>query len=546
MTTASELISRSDRLLSERSSYDQKRQEISDQLGRATGFNRENTPGQKKFDVLDSTGIQAHKMLAAGLHGMLTNPAQLWFGFRPKDEELQDVRNVMIWTEQATKRCYSIFNSSESNFKSQVHELFLDTPGYGMGCMYVPDEPGRGILFSTIPLNQICIAENFQGVVDTVYRRFKLTARQAVQKWGNRVGEKVAKAAADEKKMDDYFVFLHCVFPRLDGRVGAMRRRKPFASFWVSLEDKHLIDEGGFDEMAYLTPRWEKLAGDVYGSGAGETALADLKMLQRVMRVTIRGGEKMIDPSLMVTDDGVIGLVRTNPSGITTVRASHMTGQMDPIRPLLTGGRPDIGEQFMEGIRGRVRGAFHWNLLQMMQDPRMTATQVVALQEELLRVMGPVLGRQESEFLGPLVTRVFNILLRAGALPPPPPELQGREIEIEYMSPVARAQRGSEAQAIIRTIDAAGSMANLDPDVRDNIDIDESFRRLSDLYGHPKDLLRDIKDVQKRRDGRAQAAEAARQQEEMAANVNSAATAAQALPAIKQALTPGTATAGNA
>src|SRR3546814_6072789 len=146
----------------------------------------------------------------------------------------------------------------------------------------------------------------------------------------------------------------------------------------------------------------------------------------------------------MVADDGVLKTLRTHPGVINVVRAGALSN--DPLRPLPAPQRIDIGLEMMEQRREAVRSAFHYSLLQMFQDPRMTATQVLQLVQEMQRLMGPMLARQQAELLEPMIERVFAILSRARLRPPPPPALAGRSLRVDYVSPIARAQKSGRSE----------------------------------------------------------------------------------------------------
>jgi hypothetical protein len=545
-----ELIQRADKMHANRGIFAQHWEEIRRVLAAsAAPFIGSQPPGAKVHqDVFDNTGEIASEQLASALNGSMTSPSARWFAIEAEDPKINETDEAGRWLEHATDRMYGPFNSVAGNFASQIHETYLDLVAFGTACLYVADEPGRGILFSARPLREIYLAEDAQGRIDTVFRRYKLTARQAAQRFKDGCPEEIREAAKKPDDAEKEFEFLHAVFPRADfDATKRDRKNKPIASFHISIECKCTVEESGYDEMPFMTPRWTKRAGEVYGRGPGMKALADVKMLQRMMRTTIRSAEKVVDPPLLVPDDGVMGPVRTAPSALNVVRADMLTGQEAPIRPMLTGGRPDLGEEIMKSTRERIEAAMYYNLLNaMMRNPEMTATQANLLAIEVRRILGPVLGRLESELLGPLIQRVFQIMLRAGAFDPPPAALHGQKLKIVYVSPIAKAQRAEEALAIEQTFAAGAQAQQLKPDVLDNIDVDASFRRLADLRGFPKDLLRDVDAIKVSRDQRQQQAAAQAQTDQIHQGVATAATAAKALPALRQALGPDTAVAGQA
>lgn len=485
-------------------------QEIADNLLGRRDFVGAATPGRKRMGrIYDSTGLQAADMLAAALHALLTNPAARWFALRPERRELAEDAGVRAWLDAAEDTMYAAFAAAETNFAPQIHEVYLDEVAFGTAALYVGDRPGRGLLFSARPLGEITVAENAEGRVDTVFRRFTFTARQAHEVWGDAAGPAVRQALAAGRGEDE-FAFLHCVAPR-ERRAGVASGATalPFASWYLALGEGPfgdgasagtLIAESGYHEMPYMVPRWSKDAGEIYGRAPGWNALADQKMLNEMSKTVLKAAQKAVDPPLLVADDGVVMPLRTQPGGVNVVRAGALTH--DPLRPLRNEARIDIGLEMMEQRRDAVRSAFHYGVLQLFQDPRMTATQVLQLVTEMQRLMGPMLGRQQAELLEPMIERVFGILNRAGAFPPPPAILAGEAIRIDYVSPIARAQQSGEAQAVLRTLEAAQAFAVLDPAVVDNLDGDAGLRAVAEAAGAPARLLRSEADVAARRQAR--------------------------------------------
>jgi hypothetical protein len=236
--------------------------------------------------------------------------------------------------------------------------------------------------------------------------------------------------------------------------------------------------------------------------------LPDIKMINQMMKVTIRSAQKVVDPPLMAPDDGIMGSVRTAPGAINYYRA----GTTDRIEPLLTGARIDFGYQIMEDVRTRIRSAFFIDQLQLREGPQMTATEVMQRTEEQLRLLGPILGRQHNELLKPLIDRVFDILFRRGVLPTPPQSLSGVKLEVQYSSMIARAQKTSELESLNRMFATAAPILQIDQAVVDNFNPDAAIRYIANTLSLPYELMRDEKDVKKIRDARAQEAQAAQAQ----------------------------------
>jgi hypothetical protein len=501
------ILRRLGQLKSERGVFEAHWQEVRDVLLPVVrSFTGQDTKGGKTHtEMFDSTGENALERLAAGLDGMLTNPATEWLALRPWDPRERPDYAGARWLDRAGEVLLSIFASTRSGFPSCKHELYLDTAGFGTGVLYAADRPADLPMYQARPLVEAHLTEGADGRVDGIWRSFQMTARQAVEQWDEKAGAKVVKAAREHP--DQLFEFCHAVYPRKEAvRSDALptpSHRLPWASVWPSVADKAIIDEKGYHEFPFMVPRWITRPGEVYGRGPGMKALPDAKMLQRMSKVTVVAGELVIAPPLLVSDDGVIDYPNLAPGGLNTYRTGAWN--YDPIKPLVTGGRPDIGEEMMAAVRGRIERAFYADLLAVMQDPKMTATQVIKLDEETLRILGPIVARMQGEFLSPLIERTFGIAWCAGFLDPPPPSLQGRQLRIEYLSPIARAQRFSELTAISRTLELAQPLVDRNPALADVFDEDAMIRHVADVTGFPMALLRDPETVQQMRAARQQA-----------------------------------------
>jgi len=510
------LVKRKGKLKAQRGTWETHWQDIANfVLPNAADFSLKRSKGDKRTTlVYDSTGIHANEMLAAGLHGMLTNPASNWFSLRLKDDEdsVRDSAEAKQWLEETTNIILAELAAPSVAFPSHIHEYYLSLCSIGTACMFVGEPVTReGISFRAIHIDEIFIAENADGIVDTVFREFKMTVRQIVQKWGEEsLSPRIAKMY-QKKEYDKDVDLMHCVYPREDMAKGKKAATMlPVASVYIDEKDKHVLAEGGFDEMPYMVSRWSKVVGEVFGRSPAMTALPDIKMLQEIMKTTIKAAQKVVDPPLLVPDDGVLGPVRTIPGGLNYYRASSGAR----IEPLLTGGNIPISFDMMQDLRERIRTMFFLDQLQFQGAPRMTATEVVERTERTLRLLGPTLGRLQSEFLGPMIDRIFGVLSRAGRLPEPPESISEQELKIEYVSPLARAQRQTETQGIMRTLEFIGPIAGMDPRAAQVIKGADTVRHIAELNGVPPLLLKSEEELME--EAKAQQQAAAAEQESMA------------------------------
>ena len=486
------LVKRKGKLKAQRGTWESNWQELTNLvLPNEADFNTERSRGGKRTThVYDSTGIHANEMLAAGLHGMLTNPASNWFSLRIKDDQnnLADSSEAKQWLEDTTNVILSEIAAPSVAFSSHIHEYYLSLCSIGTACIFIGDPVNReGVSFRAIHIEEIFIAENADGIIDTVFRSFEMTVRQIVQKWGEKsLSPRIAKMY-EKKDYDKQVQLLHCVYPREDMDKGKKAATMlPVASVYIDEKDKHVLAEGGFDEMPYMVSRWSKAVGEVFGRSPAMTSLPDIKMLQEIMKTTIKAAQKVVDPPLLVPDDGVLGPVRTIPGGLNYYRASSGAR----IEPLQTGANIGLSYEMMNDLRERIRTMFFLDQLQFQGAPRMTATEVVERTERTLRLLGPTLGRLQSEFLGPMIERIYGVLSRSGRLPEPPESIAEQELKIEYVSPLARAQRQSETQGIMRTLEFIGPIAGMDPQAAQVVKGADTVRHIAELNGVPPMLLK--------------------------------------------------------
>jgi hypothetical protein len=497
------LLSRFDKLKSQRQTWETHWQDVADYMQpRKADVTKQRSRGDKRMELIfDSSPIQAVELLAASLHGMLTNPSTPWFTLRFKDQDVDGEDEAKLWLQSATDAMYTAFN--RSNFQQEIFELYHDLITFGTAAMFIEEDNDDLIKFSTRHINEVFIAENDKGRIDTIYRKFNISARAAVQKFGDKVSSDITAVV----KKDPYseIDIIHAVYPRDDfNPTKKDKSNMPFESVYIEVKTGNELSISGFKEFPFVVPRYLKASNEIYGRSPAMTALPDVKMLNEMCKTTIKAAQKQVDPPLLVPDDGFLLPVRTVPGGLNFYRS----GTRDRIEPLNIGANNPLGLNMEEQRRDSIRSVFYVNQLMMQDGPQMTATEVIQRNEEKMRLLGPVLGRLQSELLKPLIDRVFAILLRNNMLPQAPEFLSGRDIEIEYVSPLAKAQKSSELQSIMRAIEILGSLANVAP-VFDYVNFDNLVKHLADIVGVPQKILKSQSQVN------AERQEAQQKQQEM-------------------------------
>lgn len=515
---AEQIIKRKEVLKSERSVWESHWQEVCDHI--VPSKNNVITPlipGTKKgIELYDSCAVQSNILLAGALHGILTNPASQWFYLTTGDQKMDDQDEVRTWLYDTTLKMHDVLN--QSNFQTEIHEVYLDLGSIGTAPISIDEDDKEVVRFSAHHISSVLVDENSRGVIDTVFKVYEWDLRQIAQEFGvDKMPEKFRTALEKGERRKEKVI--HAVYPRTDDELmsnpKAGPQSFPIASKWVLESEKYLIKDSGFKEFPYAIPRWSKVTGELYGRSPGMAALPDVKMVNSMMLATIKGAQKTVDPALQAPDDGFLnGKIRTAPGAINYYRA----GSNDRIEPICKDARIDFGYQVVEDVRKRIREAFYINQLQLHEGPQMTATEVVQRREENARIMGPVLGRQHSELLKPMIDRVFGIMLRKKLIPAPIPViLSGKNIQVKYSSLIAKAQRTSEAGNILRAIQTIQPFVATSPQIMDNFDGDKVARYSATTFGLPQEILRDENAVEQIRQGRAQAQQQLIQQQREAA-----------------------------
>jgi len=528
---AAMLLKRYGTLQTQRQNWESHWQEIADYIvPRKADITKKRTSGDKRTELIyDGTAIHAAELMSASLHGMLTNAATPWFSLRYENDELNGDDEAKEWLEGATDVMYQ--HLARSNFQEQIHELYSDLVTFGTAVIFIENDDDDGFRFSTRHIAECYVSENEQGRVDTVFRKYKTTARAAVRQFGE---QEVTQRIAKLNEQDPYaeIELLHIVAPR-DVRNPRKRNsaNKPFASIHLDPDDKMIIGESGFDSFPYCVPRFLKASFEMgYGRSPAMTALADTRMINKMSEVVIRAAQLQIHPPLMVPDDGFMSPVRTTPGGLNFYRS----GTRDRIEPLNIGANNPLGELQLEQRRQAIRAAFYVDQLILGQGPQMTATEVIQRTEEKMRLLGPVLGRLQAELLQPLIGRCFEILSAQKAFAPAPAALRDGNIDIEYVSPLAKAQRSGDVQGILQMIEFLMPLMNLDQSVGDYLDTDGLAKHIIKVTGTPATVVRGDGEVLGLRQQRAQAMQAEAQLQAAQQMAEAAGNAAPAVRAVDE------------
>ena len=538
MSTAADICTELAALKSDRGVWEYHWEEIAERmLPRQVGFFGERTHGEKKTQkIFDSRPQIALERFGSVMDSLLTPRQSIWHNLTSTNEYLNRDYTVKSWFYQVNKILFAARYSPKANFAGQNSERWVSMGAFGTGAIFIDFQPGSGLRYRCVNLRDLLMRLNHQGIVDTVYRMLKLTARQAAQKWGVRaLPERVLKALENPNRQNETFEFVHCVKPREDyDNSRADARGKPWASYYVAVADKQMVaPEGGFNSFPYSIARYTTAPDEVYGRSPAMTALPDVKMLNEMAKTDMRAVHKLVDPPILLHDDGILGngamTVNMRPGGLNVGGVDRNGNAL--IQPFQTGARVDIAETKMEQRRGSIDDAFLVTLFQILvENPRMTATEALIRSQEKGMLLTPTIGRQTSEALGPQIERELDLLMFHRVLPPMPDlliEAEG-EFEITYDSPMSRMQRAEELVGVQRSMELLTPFAQMNPSVLDVINQDELARLTLEVSGVPSPVINSEAAIKAIREQRAQ-------QEQQAAMVQAAQPIAGALKDAAQA-----------
>ena len=486
-----ELKNNLSRLMDRRSNWETHWQEVADLIiPRKSDIIDHKVKGDKRhLEVFDATAIHSLELLASSLHGMLTSSANRWFSLRFKETLMNENDEAKEWLENVTDKMYIAFQ--RSNFQQEIFETYHDLCAFGTAGMFIEEDETSIVRFSARHIKEIYISENARGLVDCIYRRFKLTAKAAVEKFGI---ENVSREIQNIVKHSpfDEVEFCHVVKPRdIYNPKKEDKMNMPFISVYMEMDSGKIISIGGFREFPYVVPRFLKASNEIYGRSPGMNSLPDVKVLNKMVEVGLKAAQKQVDPPLLVPDDAMMLPIRTAPGSLNYYRA----GSRDRIEALNIGANNPLGLNMEEQRRKAISQTFHVDQLLVTENRNMTATEVAQRAEEKMRILGPTLGRLQVELLNPTVVRVFNIMLRNNLFPPAPEILQDQEIDVEYVSPMALAQKGQELSSIIRGLEIFGQISQVAP-VTDYIDPKGLVKEIIKILGIPAKVIRSDAEVQ--------------------------------------------------
>ena len=499
---------------------------------------KDDTDGGKRMEcIYDATATRAVDVLAAGMHAGLTSPSRPWFKLGVSDPSLADKWEVKRYLHACETVMYAVF--AKSNFYKCTHQAYYELAGFGTGPVAMLENFDRVVHCRSFTAGEYLIGTDAEGRVDTLYREMWMTAKQLVEEFGEEQCSRPVVNCYKNGSTEERFKVIHAVEPN-DGRLElpAIAEDMRWRSIYMEeaggkRDDGKLLRVRGYKTFPYLVPRWFVVGNQTYGRSPAMRALPDVKQLQKETEKKLTGLDKLVSPPVASPSGSQSDLtINTFPDGVTV----DTSPDGKSLRPLYQVQLPlqyiiaDIAD-----LRNQVKAGFYNDLFLMLAQAdassRMTAREVAERHEEKLIMLGPTIERFHDEYLSPAVDRAFSIMQDADLFPEPPPELEGVDLKVEFISILAQAQKMAGIGALEQGIAFVGSLAGLKPEVLDKLDVDEAISLYFDRIGVPPTVVVSDDEVLKVRQRRAEQAQA----QQVAAMAAPAADAAQAAKTMSEA-----------
>lgn len=527
------LLSRWGQLRNERESWMAHWKEISDYLLPRSGrfFVEDRNRGDKRHNnIYDSTGTRALRVLAAGMMAGMTSPARPWFRLTTSDPQLDESAAVKAWLADVTRLMQMVF--AKSNTYRALHSMYEELGAFGTASTIVLADYTSVIHHYPLTTGEFAMAADHRGQINTLYREFQMTVAQVVREFGRSNCSPTVQTLFDRGALEQWVTVMQAIEPRVDRD---LTKRDDRNMAWKSIyfetggNEDQILRESGFKEFPALCPRWAVSGGDIYGNSPAMETLGDIKQLQHEQLRKAQGIDYKTKPPLQAPTSLKSRDVDTLPGGISFVDAAAPNGGIRSAFEV----NIDLSHLLndIQDVRERIKGGFYADLFLMLANgtnPQMTATEVAERHEEKLLMLGPVLERMHNEILDPLIEMTFSRMVEANIVPPPPDELQGIELNVEFVSMLAQAQRAIATNSVDRFVGNLGAVAGIKPEVLDKFDADRWADAYADMLGIDPELIVPGDQVALIRKQRAEAQAQAQQ----AAMLNQGADTAQKLGSV--------------
>lgn len=453
-------------------------------------FARGERVGETLYDI---TARDAARKMASGLSSEIIPPGQEFFDLKAQGREFVDDPESEEYLAELSEQLHEIL--FDTNFVPEFDAGILSLITFGIADTFPEFSADDGLTFRTFPIGSFQIRENSKGVIDTKVITVKRTARQLFQRYGNKIGKNVRDKLSSMSMdgADEPFEVIQIVQPRkvfrpelLFGKSNALNM--PYESVHIGVQDRNILEEGGFPEFPFAMPRWHKSPGENYGRGQGTEVLPQVKKLNQMEADKTQAGNRWVKPPLEVLEsfDGNVNL---------SPMAQNFVVERDTIKAIDLGakGSYPIAREELDEQRNLVKQAFFHTAFAPLTDlkgDRRNTLEIRGRLREAYKQLTQPLTRLFREYCNPLISRSTRLLIANGVLPPPPPQLQ--RVKIVYTGPLALELRDQHVEAFQNWLMTVQAMEELQEGVIDNIDFDVAARDLARFMGVKESHIRSV------------------------------------------------------
>jgi hypothetical protein len=462
--------------------------------------------------VNDATANKCLNLLGKTMHSMIVPPGVKWVDF--EEDGLPNPSYVAKdWIQRHSDKVQNEFNLS--NFDKEMSIFFKILPAFGTTVLFFEhkyhERLERKIFhFTTIHPKECFIADTSNNRVNKFIRVFKLSAERIIQLWPDGTPSIVTNEA--KKNPDKEFDILHAVYEKKNEK-----SRFNFISKYILLSEQAVLNRGdsGYYTFPYLVLRWEPIQGESYGNCPAFDAMPHIKTLNEAVAIQLDNYDKALNPPMLVE----VGALSEPTLNLSTLGV-NWCNDINAVKQLVDQGRWDVAEHLVIGLRQQIEQMFFIDQLQLppMEGTPHTAFEIQKRVEFQMRILGPMFGTHNYDFLDPLIERAVDLMYRDGQFEQTPQEILEGGFKPKYVGPLSKSQRLSEAASIeqylaiyFSIISNAPQAVQADPTLLTMHNWQKIFEILSDARGAPKSIFNDPEVMQANADKLSQLQEATAQ-----------------------------------
>lgn len=437
--------------------------------------------GQRRDDkIFDETAVVGVQEFASRLQSGLVPNFARWADLVAGSEIPPDKRDsVDNDLDEVTEYVFEILQSS--NFNQEVHESFMDL-AVGTGILAVEEGDALNpIVFSAVPLPHVVLDTGPDDRIDHVFReRKKIRYADLPILYPKGTFDQRVK---NQMQGDATTTVLEVVCRNYEAR-----NEEAYYHYAICMETEtvlHKKEMKGVGSNPFICFRWSKCAGEVYGRGPLLNALSAIKTTNLTIELILENAQMSISGIYQMEDDGVI-----NPDTIRLVPGTIIPKAMGSqgLQPINAAGRFDVAQLILSDMRLNIKRALYNDMLGNPDKTPATATEVAERMADLSRRIGSAFGRLQAELVQPVLQRVIYILKKQGRIEVP--TINGREVKIRSVSPLAQAQANQDISNVARYLQLVGG--TFGPEMLQMlIDSEKTAIHLAKKFGVPESLIRD-------------------------------------------------------